>query len=387
MDTILLNLYGRYKMKKLGFGFMRLPVTDKEDVTTIDYNQLNAMVDKFIAGGFTYFDTAFFYHKGVSEEAIRKSLVARYPRESFILADKMPVFIIKEEGEYQTYFDGQLEKCGVDYFDYYLLHNLGARTYPSTCELGGFEYVQKLKAEGKVKRIGFSFHDKADLLDRILTEHPEMEFVQLQINYVDWDDNTIQSRQCYEVARKHGKDIIVMEPVKGGSLANLSEEAESVFKALDPNVSNVSWALRYAQSLDGVIAILSGMSEMAHVDDNMKICDTFTPLTDKEMEAVKAVEKIIKDSTYVSCTDCRYCVDDCPKNIAIPQYFGMFNQAKRYGNTLIQSVYYGNLASHEDIGAADECIECGKCEDHCPQHLPIIKHLKELDELFKSVSL
>jgi predicted aldo/keto reductase-like oxidoreductase len=178
-----------------------------------------------------------------------------------------------------------------------------------------------------------------------------------------------------------------MEPVKGGSLANLSEEAESVFKAINPNVSNASWALRYAQSLEGVIAILSGMSEMAHIDDNMKICDTFTPLTDREREAVKAVEKIIKESIYVSCTDCRYCVDDCPKNIAIPQYFGMFNQAKRYGNTLIQSVYYGNLASHEGIGAADECIECGKCEDHCPQHLPIIKHLKELDELFKSISL
>jgi len=374
-------------MKKLGFGFMRLPVADKNDVTTIDYEQLNAMVDKFISGGFTYFDTAFFYHKGVSEEAIRKSLVERYPRESFLLADKMPAFIIKEQSEYETYFNGQLEKCGVEYFDNYLLHNLGARTYASSCELGGFEYMKKLKAEGKAKRIGFSFHDKADLLDRILTEHPEMEFVQLQINYLDWEDSTIQSRLCYEVARKHGKDIIVMEPVKGGALANLPEEAAEVFKALNPNVSNVSWALRYAQSLDGVIAILSGMSEMAHVEDNMDICDTFTPLTDKEMEAVYIVEKIVKSSSYVSCTDCKYCVDDCPKNIAIPQYFGMFNQAKKYKNVLLQSIYYGNLANHEDVGAADECIECGKCEDHCPQHLPIIKHLKELDELFKSVSL
>jgi len=374
-------------MKKLGFGYMRLPVADKEDVMNIDYEQLNAMVDKFLSGGFTYFDTAYFYHKGFSEIAVRKSLVERYPRESFILADKMPAFLVEEQSQYQKFLDEQLEKCRVDYFDYYLLHNLGVRTYKRSSELGGFEFMQKAKAEGKAKHIGFSFHDKAALLDEILTAHPEMEFVQLQINYVDWEDKTIESRKCYEVARKHGKDIIVMEPVKGGSLANLPAEGENIFKAILPDASSASWALRYAHSLDGVIAILSGMSEMAHVEDNMNTFDGFKPLTAQERGAIDQVTKIIKESTYVACTDCKYCIEDCPQNIAIPQYFGMFNQAKKYNTALIQSVYYGNLASTEGVGAADECIECGKCEDHCPQRLPIIKHLKELDELFKNVSL
>ncbi|ADD68876.1 aldo/keto reductase [Denitrovibrio acetiphilus DSM 12809] len=372
-------------MKKLGFGLMRLPLKNKEDLTDIDYAHLSEMVDRFLEGGFSYFDTAYPYHKGLSETAARKALVERHPRESFLLADKMPTFIVEKSDDYQRIFDEQLEKCGVEYFDYYLLHNLGVLTYENSLKNGGFEFIQKLKEEGRAKRIGFSFHDKAELLDEILTAHPCVEFVQLQINYVDWEDSVIQSRKCYETARKHGKEIIIMEPVKGGALANLPEDAENVLKEVNPNASPASWAMRYAESFEGVSVVLSGMTEMSQLEDNMKTSDSFRQLNADEMRAIEQAGEIIRATTAISCTACQYCVDDCPKNIPIPSYFGMFNQAKKYNNNLIQSIYYKNLAGAEGVGSASECIECGLCEDHCPQHLPIIEHLKELHKLFESV--
>lgn len=244
-------------MKKLGFGLMRLPVTKKDDPTKIDMKQLGKMADVFVENGFTYFDTAYMYHDGISEKAVKKAIVARYPRESFLLATKLPTMFLKEEGDHERIFAEQLEKCGVDYFDYYLLHNLNVENYAIAEKFGSFAYVAKLKKEGKIRHMGFSFHDTAEVLDKILTEHPEAEFVQLQINYLDWDDPTIQSRKCYETAVRHGKKVIVMEPVKGGTLANLPEEAAKLLKEAHPDWTQAGWALRFVAGLENVMTVLS----------------------------------------------------------------------------------------------------------------------------------
>ena len=370
-------------MKKLGFGLMRLPQTDVSDYENIDLEMVKRMADVFLAEGFTYFDTAYPYHSGNSETAFREAVVKRYPREAFTIADKMPVFQIKSEDELQKIFDEQLERCGVDYFDYYLLHALGKSTYEVSEKLHVFEFVAEKKAEGKVKMMGLSYHDSPELLDTILSAHPEMEFVQLQLNYMDWDDQSIRSRECYEVATQHGKPVIVMEPIKGGSLVNIPEQAEKLFKAAAPDLSIASWAIRFAASHENVMMVLSGMSNEEQLLDNMSYMKDFNPLSEAEQATVVEATEIIRQSIAIPCTGCRYCVDGCPEEIAIPGYFALINNIERFGKSqrMISKVYYENLT--QSHGKASDCIECGQCEEHCPQHLSIIDYLKDVAIAFE----
>jgi predicted aldo/keto reductase-like oxidoreductase len=367
-------------MKKLGFGLMRLPLMEEGNQKSIDQEQANKMVDYFLQNGFTYFDTAYVYHQGFSEVVARKALVERKERASFTIADKMPVWMVTSAADYQKIFGEQLERCGVDYFDYYLLHNLGEKNYADTLKHGGFEFMQKLKANGKAKNIGFSYHDKADILDRILTEHPEMEFVQLQINYLDWENPSIESRKCYEVATKHKKPVIVMEPVKGGALAKIPPEAEKLFKAARADMSAASWAIRYVASLDNVMTVLSGMSNYEQMLDNVSFMQNFAPLNADEQKIIDKARTILQSSIEIPCTACQYCVDDCPQNIPIPRYFSLYNDQKQFGISPLHAGYYTNLI--QSHGKASDCVECKQCEEHCPQHIAIAEQLKIVSKVF-----
>ncbi|MEN2995410.1 MAG: aldo/keto reductase [Acetomicrobium sp.] len=369
-------------MKKLGFGLMRLPLKDPDDQESIDLEELKRMVDHFLEKGFTYFDTAYPYHQGKSEVAIRKALVERYPRDSFTLTDKLPTWIATKYEDYEAIFEEQLERCGVTYFDYYLLHSLDTKRYAETSKLGGFEFIKKLKEQGKIRHIGISYHDSASLLDQILTKHPEIEYVQLQINYLDWDSELIQSGKCYEVATKHKKSVIVMEPVKGGYLANVPPEAVKLFKGYHPDMSVASWAIRYAASLENVFMVLSGMSSFEQMVDNVSVMENFIPLNDEEMGIIKEAVEIIKKKVVIPCTACRYCVDGCPKHIAIPEYFAVYNERKTFGPTPVQVSYYNNLTGEH--GKASDCIACGQCEEHCPQHIKIIDALRDVAKEFEA---
>ena len=369
-------------MKKLGFGFMRLPLLDNSDQTSFDYDTLNRLVDTFLEKGFTYFDTAYVYHGYKSEEAIREALVKRHKRDDFVLATKMPMRDFKDAEDMERIFNEQLYNCGVEYFDYYLLHNMGVNAYKKACTFDSFGFGQRKKQEGKIKNFGMSFHDTPELLDEILTAHPELDFVQLQINYIDWNNPGIQSRQCHEVARKHGKPIIVMEPCKGGNLAQVPAKAENLMKTYSPDASVPSWAIRFAASQEGVIMVLSGMNTMEQVLDNTSYMADFRPLIENEYDIIEQVTTIINESTAIPCTACRYCEKGCPKNIAIPDYFALYNSAKRAitSNISSQFVYYLNLASTH--GNAGDCIDCRQCENACPQHLKITEHLKDVSAAF-----
>lgn len=366
-------------MKKLGFGAMRLPLQNPEDKTSINQALLNELVDKFIAAGFTYFDTAYPYHDQKSEPAMKAALADRYDRSSYIFADKMPTVLVKSGEEYPVYFKQQLERTGVGYFDYYLMHNMGKDRYAKTQAFGGFEFAERMKAEGKIKNFGFSFHDDAEMLDRILTEHPEVDFVQLQINYLDWNNNIIQSRKCYETAVSHNKPVIVMEPVKGGTLANLPPEADDLLKNFKPGASAASYALRFAASLDNVIMVLSGMNTMEQIIENTNIFDNFEPVSEAEKQLLSKVVNIIEKCTEIPCTSCGYCMEVCPKNISIPQLFGLYNNYKINGN--FSRMYHDRITYNR--GKASDCLNCHRCEHNCPQHIAIPEHLKKIADFEK----
>lgn len=359
-------------MKNFGFGFMRLPFRGE----AVDMETVKNMVDAFLANGFTYFDTAYKYCGGLSEPALREALVDRYPRERYVLTTKLSNEFMRRKEEQEEVFEDQLNRLGCGYFDYYLLHNQGAVNYRVSEELDSFAFVQKKKAEGKIRHIGISFHDKAGLLDEILTAHPEIEVVQLQINYLDWENESIQSRKCYETARRHGKPVFVMEPIKGGTLVNLPKSVEDRFRALSPDASNASWALRFAASHEGVEMVLSGMNSMEQMQDNIRTMKDFRPMNEEEIRLCAQAAEEIQANLAIPCTGCRYCTVQCPKHIPIPEFFALF----QHGYMTTQMVYYFNLTqTHPKAG---DCIGCHRCEQHCPQHIPITKRLKEISEKF-----
>lgn len=361
-------------MKKFGFGCMRLPMVDGE----IDFEQCNQMVDHFMKEGFTYFDTAHGYLDGKSEIAVRECLVKRYPRESFTVTDKLTHTFFKTEEEIRPLFESQLEACGVEYFDYYLMHALTAEAYPQYVRCHAFEIAQELKAEGKIRHVGISFHDKAQVLEQILTEHPEIEVVQLQFNYADYDNPSIESYACYQVCEKHQKPVIVMEPVKGGGLINLPEEAKEVLDSLHGG-SYASYAIRFCVSFPQIFMVLSGMSNMEQMLDNTSFMKDFVPFSEEEHEAVHKVREILKKQDTIACTACRYCTDGCPKHIAIPDLFACYNVKKQYQDW--NSNFYYNVHT-QNGGKASDCIRCGKCEHICPQHLPIRDLLQDVAAVF-----
>lgn len=369
--------YLEKEIPKLGFGLMRLPMIGQE----VDIEQTKEMVDRFIAQGFTYFDTAYVYINGKSEEAVKEAIVKRHPRESFQLATKMPFWNVKIYEDLQPIFDTQLERTGAGYFDFYLLHALSSDRLEHIENVGGWRFIREMKEKGLVKHMGFSFHDNAETLDKILTEHPEIEFVQLQINYVDWESENVQSRLCYEVARKHNKPVIIMEPVKGGALAGMSPAVQSIFKEANPDLSVASWAVRYAASLDGIITVLSGMSNKDQMNDNLSFMSNFQPLKESEFKVIERVVNELNKVQTIPCTACKYCVEDCPQKINIPGILAAYNNYKVYENLEGSRGHYNWLTGGST--KASGCIACGSCEGHCPQHIHIIDSLKEVAGVFE----
>ena len=366
------------EIKKLGFGLMRLPQKDGK----IDVEQTKVMVDKFLDAGFTYFDTAWAY--AGSEDAIRRALVERYPREKFQLATKNAAWInCKTREEAIAQFDTSLKQTGAGYFDFYLLHNLGESRTKAFDDFDMWSWIQEMKAEGKIKHIGFSFHSTPEELEEILTKHPEMEFVQLQINYADWENPAIKSRECYEVARKHGKPVIIMEPVKGGMLANPPEQVQEVFKQANPNTSIASWAIKFAASLDGVITVLSGMSNIEQMEDNISYMKDFTKLSYDEEATIKKAQEIMNSIPIIPCTTCNYCAKVCPMKIGISGSFTAMNYLTLYNDMGAAKHQEDWLVSGHGFKKASECIKCGKCEQVCPQHIKIRQELEKVAEKLK----
>ena len=371
--------------KKLGFGLMRLPLNDKNNSGDIDVEQVKKMVDLFMERGFTYFDTAWMYCGFNSESTAKAALVDRYPRESFTLATKLHcAFFDTLEGRDEV-FNEQLNKTGAGYFDYYLLHGIEDNSIGKYEQFDCFDWILEKKETGLIRHAGFSYHGSPQVLDEILTKHPQMEFVQLQLNYLDWNSPWIKAKECYDIAVKHNKQVIVMEPVKGGTLAKLPPEAEKLMTDYDPNASIPSWAIRFAASLENVMVVLSGMSSLGQLDDNTGYMQNFKPMNEEEKEICYQAAEIINSQIAVPCTGCSYCTEGCPMHIAIPQYFSLYNEDMR--ERLEEKGWTINFTNYENLtaqfGKASECIQCGQCEGVCPQHLTIIDFLKDVAEHFE----
>ena len=363
-------------MPKLGFGLMRLP--EKDGV--IDHEHVCRMVDKYMRAGMNYFDTAYIYHGGKSETAAREALVKRYPRESFMIATKLPAWEVKKKEDIERIFNEQLERTGVDYFDLYLLHSIEeGNNYDTYVKYDCFKWGLEKKAQGKIRHFGFSFHGSPELLSEILDAHPEVEFVQIQLNYLDRTNPVVQSQRLYDILHERNIPIIVMEPVRGGMLASFTPDIEEKFKARQPERSIASWALRFVGSLPGVMTILSGMSTEEQMDDNISTFKNFEPLADDEFKLVNEITEDILSVPQIGCTACKYCCDGCPQKISIPDVFRTVNTLRRYPDDWRSKNFYSGLVNRS--GKASDCVGCGQCERVCPQHLPITSLLKEAAQI------
>lgn len=365
---------------KLGFGCMRLPLIDPADGTSIDIDELSRMTDLFLERGFTYFDTAYTYHDGHCEGALRRALVERHPRTSYSLTDKLPTLLLESESQQERIFEEQLARCGVEYFDRYLVHCATEAFYVRAERLRSFDFALRKKREGRVRLAGFSYHDSPELLDRILTQYPDMDFVQLQISYVDWEHTPVRSRRCYEVARRHGKPIVAMCPLKGGLLADVPPEVERMLRACRPGDTPSTWAVRFAASLEGVETVLSGMSSLAQLEANTARMLHFEPFDAHERAVVGRAAEAVCRAAPVQCTACGYCVPGCPQEIPIPDYLRLYNADARTAHAdrgALQSEYVRRR------GRASDCIACRRCESACPQHLAIVDWLGRVADLFE----
>ncbi len=374
------NAFTKIK-KNFGFGCMRLPMTENTESgeKAVDAEEFTKMVDAFMERGFNYFDTAHGYLGGKSETALRQCLTSRYPREDYVLVNKLSGQYFSSEEDIIPFFESQLEACGVEYFDFYLMHAQNAVNFEKYKACRAYETALSLKAQGRIKGFGISFHDNAETLDRILTEYPQIEVVQIQFNYLDYDDPTVQSKRVYDVCRKHGKPIIVMEPVKGGSLVNLPDKAKGILDSLEGG-SAASYAIRFAAGFEGVFMVLSGMGNMDMMNDNLSYMERFVPLDDRELKAIDKVRGIFKEQDLIPCTACEYCIEKCPMNIPIPKLFACMNDKKTFMNW--NADFYYGIVTKEGAGASD-CVGCGNCEALCPQQLPIRELLRAVADEFE----
>lgn len=369
-------------MKKLGFGFMRLP-KNSDKPGDIDYTQVNEMVDYAMDNGFNVFDSGYGYMEGYSDIAIKKTITERYPRKSFKISNKLPIYDFTLETDMDKIFAEQLDKCGLEYFDYYLLHAITEELYENIVKkMDCIDYLKKLKEKGFINHIGISYHDNADFLDIILEENPEIEFVMLQLNYLDWINPGIQASKCYKIAKKHNVPIMVMEPLKGGTLVNIPKIAEKKLKSVNPDMSIASWGIRFVAGLDDICIVFSGMSSFEQIKDNISYMKNFEPLNKNEKKALRKVRKIISNSIAIDCTYCDYCLDSCEENIPISKFFSLYNDSKlAIEKQDLHGIYYENYAKNSNPASA--CTECGKCVEICPQHLDVIGLLKEVSSYFE----
>ncbi len=359
--------------RNFGFGCMRLPMRDGE----VDHEEMTRMVDAFLEAGFNYFDTAHGYLQGKSELALRECLTSRYPRERYVLTNKLSTQHFRKQEDIRPLFESQLEACGVEYFDFYLMHAQNQERYEKFKSCRSYETALELLDEGRIHHFGISFHDTADTLEQILTEYPRIEVVQLQFNYVDYEDISVQSRRCYELCRRYGKTVFVMEPVKGGSLVNLPEAAQKVLDDLKGDCSNAGYAIRFAAGFEGIEMVLSGMSSMEQMADNISVMRDFRPLDSRERAAVEQVCDIFRSMKLIPCTACRYCTEVCPVGIAIPDLFACMNSKRLFVSRV------GYYPIHSRNAKPSDCLGCGRCEAICPQKLPIRRLLKDVAEEFE----
>ena len=367
---------------KFGFGCMRLPLTDENNPSSVDQELFNQMVDRYMEKGFNYFDTSYAYHGGTSETAIRKAVVERYPRESFQICDKMPTWALTSEEDNDKFVNEMLERLAIDYFDVFFIHNINVPWLKLAEKCNTFEYIKKMKENGVARKIGFSFHDDSKLLKKVLDKYGDfLDIAQLELNYLDWDDPSIEARKCYELCVEHGLDVYVMEPLKGGVIVNLPDEIKNDFEEFNPDKSIASFAIRFCASLDNVKMVLSGMSKMSDLDDNIDTYENFEPLTDNESEFLENMALKLREKVAVPCSECRYCIDACPEMIPIPEYFNIYNTSKNQPQSNIYRLYYDKLG--DEKVPASECTYCGTCIEHCTQKIDIPEELEKLCEHFE----